>query len=719
MFPACAVLPRRTRGSIARVTSTREATAAEDPLATPRRRRRPSPVQVRWLAGALVVLAVVHAVVVGRHYFVGSFDDDASYILVSRALAAGHGLTSRLPAGYPLVSTYPPGYAALLAPLAWVSGSAFLAFRVLSVVFLAILLPLVWWYLGRRGLPDGVRLAVLALLALNPVVATFSTMVMAELPAMVAIMALLIAEERWEPEPGLISWAGAGTVIAAAASIWLKEAAVGLVAGVVVWLAIRKLWAKAATIGVSTGVLLAPVLIARLTTHTPLLGSRYSNEFGMAMTGGLAHTITSAVPHALSTYLNLAIPQSIVPTSVSPLPVVGAVAGALGTLGTTSTILVVIGVIVWARTLNRGPLVIVGVYLLETLAYPFINERRLILFLPLLLTWYVMGAWWVIGRLTALGRRLARTGPTWIASAVALVAWAPALVVVAILLPQFGRDYLFRLGQDSSRPQGSPYMAFLRGLGDPSGVVESDYLWTTNLFSGHPTAETAFLYTVSSCYWPNVYQALVADHAAYVLSGAFSSLPGVGSPCLLQSVASMAGAVRLYRTAYDDATVFELIGPGTPHPDLTDLLANAAIAAPDLGFRIPIVQAPGDPSGIETTAEASDGSAATTWTFAQPSSVDQVSVGVAEAIAGSTTGVTVELLGLDGRWFTVAQAPGAVGGPSVPTGDGARHPSTPYLLNVFEQPVEATAMRVTIGGTGRVSLLDVHVLGAPAVPANG
>jgi len=703
------------------VTSTTEAPPAEDPLAAPRRFRAPSAAQARLLAAALVLLAVVHALVVGRHYFVGSFDDDASYILVARALAAGHGLTSWLAAGYPLVSTYPPGYAALLAPLAWVSGTAFLAFRALSVMFLVILMALVWWYLGRRGLGDGVRLAVLGLLALNPVVATFSTMVMAELPVMVAVMVLVALEERWERDPGLISRAGIGTVVAAVSSIWLKEAAIGLVAGVVVWLAIRRLWAKAGMIAVATGVLVAPVLIARLATHTPPLGSRYSNEFGMALTGGLVHTVTSAVPHALSTYLNLAIPQSIVPTSVSPLPVVGPVAAALGTLGTTSTVLVLIGLVVWARTSTRAPCVIVAVYLLETLAYPFINERRLILILPLVLAWYVMGAWWVIRRLGILGRRLARAGPAAARTgrAVAVAAWVPALVVVAILVPQFGRDYLFRLGQNSSRPQGSPYLALLRQVDDPSAVVETDYLWTTNLFSGHPTAEAAFLQTVGSCYWPHVYAALTSDHAGYVLSGAFSSLPGIGSPCLLQSVASMPGAVRLYRTAYDDATVFELVGPGTPHPDLTDLLGEAAIAAPELGFRIPIPQAPGDPAGIETTAEAPDGPTAVSWTFASPSAVAQVSVGLAEAISGPTTAVTVQLLGPDGRWFTVMQSSGAVGGPAVGAGEGTAHPGVPYLLKVFDHPVEATAMRVTVGGTGRVSLLDIHALGASVSPIHG
>ncbi|HSS10606.1 MAG TPA: hypothetical protein VLL25_12020, partial [Acidimicrobiales bacterium] len=58
-----------------------------------------------WLAGlaALVVLGVVHTLVVARRYHVGSFDDDASYILSARALASGAGLTTKLATGLPLV----------------------------------------------------------------------------------------------------------------------------------------------------------------------------------------------------------------------------------------------------------------------------------------------------------------------------------------------------------------------------------------------------------------------------------------------------------------------------------------------------------------------------------------------------------------------------------------------------------------------------------------
>ncbi len=59
----------------------------------------------------------------------GSFDDDANYILAARALAAGAGLTTKLRGVAPLVGVYPPGFPALLAPLAVMWPHGVLPFR--------------------------------------------------------------------------------------------------------------------------------------------------------------------------------------------------------------------------------------------------------------------------------------------------------------------------------------------------------------------------------------------------------------------------------------------------------------------------------------------------------------------------------------------------------------------------------------------------------------
>ena len=65
------------------------------------------------------------------------------------------------------------------------------------------------------------------------------------------------------------------------------------------------------------------------------------------------------------------------------------------------------------------------------------------------------------------------------------------------------------------------------------------------------------------------------DNAGFLLLGDLNK-PGVlDSPCLRAVAASSPWAVPLLHTNRDDASVFELIGPGTGHPDLQDLTAAA------------------------------------------------------------------------------------------------------------------------------------------------
>ncbi len=91
-----------------------------------------------------------------------------------------------------------------------------------------------------------------------------------------------------------------------------------------------------------------------------------------------------------------------------------------------------------------------------------------------------------------------------------------------------------------------------------------------------------------------------------------------------------------------------------------------------------------------------------TWTWNQPSSIKQVSVGDAGADSGPTAQVSVELLTPSGQWVAAA----AVSDRSVGDAPGA----APYLLASFDQGIEATALRVVIHGEGVVSAMDVHAL---------
>jgi hypothetical protein len=657
----------------------------------------------RWPARVallgVVAVAVAHGLAVGSRYHIGSFDDDASYILMARALAHGAGLTSHLSAGYPLVGAYPPGYPVLLAPLVVLFPGATLPMRALSFVLFVALFPLTWSFLRRRGVEVGLRVAAVTLLALNPVLATYSTMVMAEVPFLVLLLVLVWVADRWERCPAVFAWPAVATVVTGAGLLWIKEAGVGLIVGLAAWFVLRGRWPKALLLAVGTTALMVPLLVARAVARTPLIGSRYSSDLGSALAGGFAARLSQIVPH-LGSYVSSAIPQSVLPTGIEPLPTSGPLAAVLSVAGEAVVPLAFIGAVVWWRRHHDPTVPMVVVYLAETLVYPFINERRVVLILPLVVAWAVVGAVVTVRAATVLVSRFGRS-----ASAARLRVVIPTLVAVmalgVVVVPlgaQFSRDYLFSGGQSSSHPGGSTYMALLHDLGPPTSVVETDYVWTTALDTGHRTANTAYtLY----CDDVALRDSIDHDDAGFLLSAGLNAAGvEVDNDCLLGLVTTEPWAVRLYRTDRDDASVFELIGHGTGHPDLVDLTAGAR-PDPAITGQPETAQSPSDHAGAFSTTTATNGRASFTWTWAHPAPVTQVSLGAAGAMGGATNSVTVQLRRPDGTWHTVGHSAGAVGA-------GEAHP---YLLSRPTRPVSATAVRVVVATSAAAAVHDLHVLG--------
>jgi hypothetical protein len=282
-----------------------------------------------------------------------------------------------------------------------------------------------------------------------------------------------------------------------------------------------------------------------------------------------------------------------------------------------------------------------------------------------------------------------------------VVPLAAALLVLGALLPQFTRDYLYAYAEDSSAPAGSPYMAFLAAVGRPSDIVETSYLWSTALFSGHRTADSA--YNTPLCDADEMTRALHDDDAAFLLSAALNQPEIPDGSCLLPALADHPGLVQLYTSPPGLATVFELVGAGTPHPDLGDLVAGVPATA--AGGTVVDVSDPGPIPGFVAapaeTTPAVGGQASLTWSWGPAHPVSQVSLGFARGEPGTTTSVSVALLGPDGAWHTVASAPGAVGAED----------RTRFLLVTFPTATTASAVRVTVAALGLVAVRDLHVLG--------
>ncbi len=622
----------------------------------------------------------MHVALVAPHYFVGSFDDDAGYVLAARALLAGQGLTGHLTSGGAVAAVYPPGYSALLAPLVWLWPHTFLPLRLLSTVCYAALFPLTWIYLGRRRIGERTRAVVLVVLALGPPLATYGSMVMAEMPFLVLLLALLILVDRWEAQDRLLTRAGLGVVVTAAALVWCKEAGIGLVAGLVLWLLLRGRSArrKAALVAVGVAALLAPVVVARLATGVPVAGARYSQELGGFYQGGLLDRLIHVAPHALWQLLSTALPATLVPY-LSPLPIHGHAPDLWKALSWQVTVLTVIGAFVWARRHRDAAVVLVPVYLAETLLWPYINERRVILVLPVLVAWYGLGAKTVWDAFRPGAHRLG-----WLR--VVRPATAGALAVVAVVAPlaaQLPRDYLLDAGQSTSHFEGSRYAGILARLGSPTDVVETDYLYSTALFTGHLTTGAAFTATLFDCYVPGALAAIGTDNAGYLLVGDLNKPGYLDSPCLYGAATSSPWAVPLLHTSRDDATVFELIGPGTGHPDLRDVTGAASV--------------------VEQTAPGPAPATIFTWRWPHLEPVSQVTVGAAGS--SGTTAVAVQLQAADGSWNTAARAASSVG-----DGRGA----APYLLATLPAGTEGRALRVVVDGSTTATVADVHALGPTA-----
>jgi hypothetical protein len=647
--------------------------------------------------GLPLILGIVHVLVVAPHYHVGSFDDDASYILAAKAMLAGQGLTSHLVSGEIMVGLYPPGYSALLVPLLWIFGNGFLALRVLSVACYAALFPLTWLYLGRRRIDETLRIAVLVLMALCPSLATFGSMVMAEAPFLVLFLVMLLLLERWQDSSRTFSALGVSVILSVAGLVWLKEAALAMVPGVVVWLWWQHKGQKAAAVAGGSLLLLLPVAVARLAAGVPLAGARYSQELGAYYSNTFFDRL-GHVAHGFGWYFSTAIPSTLVPRG-SPFPRSGGLEVLLSVIDWHIAILCVIGFVAWWRHHRDAAVVVIPFYIAETLLWPNVNERRVILVLPVILAFYVLGGWAVVRFILAWAQE--RRWRPWLAP-VGLSILA-TVVVVSPLGAQFSRDYLFGNGQESSKAEGSRYTAMLSALGRPDDVVETDYRSTIALFSGHRTANTAFVNTLISCTDAVTDVSVSQDNAGYLLIGAVNKPDLIDSPCLFEQATSEPWAVRLLRTDRDQASVFELIGPGTAHPNLVDVTADATVSAsgPLLSFPIPTA-GDGDNSGTSTATSATDGAGVLTWTWDRPTSIEQVSVGGAGADSGPTSGVSVELRTASGSWVEAAATAGSVG-----DAPGA----APYLLASFEHGIQATALRVIVHGNGQVSTQDVHALG--------
>ena len=400
-------------------------------------------------------------------------------------------------------------------------------------------------------------------------------------------------------------------------------------------------------------------------------------------------------------------------------------------VGVSVPVFVILGAVMWYRRQSHPEVWMVGAYLAETLAYPFTNERRVILVLPVATIWYVLGAGsagrWVLRRARA---DLKPGGAAPRCDGGRPAACCPHGSRVQPQLPLDGGPEKLGVRRLTGRhPPGGHRL--------PGGGGRNRLSGHYRLFHQPPYGmDRLFHYYAygalgdqnpGRCRIPIVQDALRGDDAKFVVVGDFNGPGFTDSPCLLQlattpSAARALNVVRLLSTSHDQTSVFELFGPGTPQPGLVDWTTSSPplvsvapdqVRAAETRSSDPAVQlsrparavalsrnGQGDQGGTGYVAPADQGRSELTWYWRAPVPIVQLSVGSVNS-ATSISYVTASIQTPTRSWRVVARAMGPVGDRGV----------APYLLARLPEGTEALAVRVTAVTSSAAEITYVNAIG--------
>jgi hypothetical protein len=436
------------------------------------------PARLRGLAlAALVIGAAAFDLSLARNHLFGVSGDDAYYLSLAQALATGHGFVDlNLPWGPPETSV-PPGFPLLLAPLVALTSAHSHVLQAVPLVFAVLAVPLTFAYLRSLRLGFPLALGGAALVAFNPSLGLYSTIVMPETMFVCAVLALLLLARRWARAPAASGW-GAGAVAAALVLFELKVAALLLLVPLAAALFATGRRAHALVLAIAVSAAGLPLLVVRLAGGVSPAGSTYDADFGTAyggLHGGeLLRSVAATVGRNLAALVYPTLAGT--PTGLQPAwPAhgVAALAGALARDGLVAllTAAMLAGAwLLWRRTRDAGALAVPG-YLLLVTAFPIMNTRRTVLVLPVLVAWLLLGLGEAHGRLAA---RLPPGVPAgW---------WRPALaaaLAAAVAVPAAGvnlhdwRNY--RSDWSVTLLPDRPWLRYLDREAGPGDLVEVLY----------------------------------------------------------------------------------------------------------------------------------------------------------------------------------------------------------------------------------------------------
>ncbi len=344
---------------------------------------------------AVVATCAIFMILRFDEFPVGAGMDDAYYIEMARSLAAGRGpvihLNEIVLAWRPDI--FPVGFPLLLSPLVMLNATSVQIFKIVPVLALAALVPVC--LLLTRSAAARNRLALTALVCLNPWTIGFATRVFSDLPfAAVSLAAvMLFLHLANTPRTGRLGFAV--LVIMSAAAIMIRSIGLALPVAMVAYWLVHRRWRQALFLGGGVIAALLPHAMVSRAAGGGLITRGYLHQV-FAGDGTLGSRLALMFENLIG-YLH-ELPVVMLPVFGNPLADLAGRAG-LGTIYGPLQLAagcVLVGAIVWGLVVagkrDTGRARFLGIYLavyggvlLNFSGYPSGVQPRLLLpILPLL-----------------------------------------------------------------------------------------------------------------------------------------------------------------------------------------------------------------------------------------------------------------------------------------------------------------------------------------------
>lgn len=145
-------------------------------------------------AAVIVAAAVMYAAQFKlNEFYVGTYMDDANYIILAESMVQGQGYRQINDPAAPLETRYSPGYPAVLAPIVLLKRDNLDLLKPPSVIATVLAVWLTWRHYDRRKTGSAHTLLALVLLAFNPLIVGHSVAVMSEAVFLAMLLSATLA----------------------------------------------------------------------------------------------------------------------------------------------------------------------------------------------------------------------------------------------------------------------------------------------------------------------------------------------------------------------------------------------------------------------------------------------------------------------------------------------------------------------------------------------